>query len=78
MDLSARKHIDPKRIDRSILRQRSGVKIDPKAPHEERVRQLFQQIDPYCYLDGKTVVICRFADTEKSITDCFCDYLAGA
>jgi len=76
--MEAMKNIDPKKIDRTALRQRRDVKIDPKAPQAERVRQLFEQIDPYCYLDGKTVVICRFANTDVSITDCFRDYLAGA
>lgn len=78
MTLDTAKTIDPRNIDRSTLRQRSSVKINPKASREERIRQLFEQINPYCYLDGKTVVICRFAETETSITDCFCNYLAGA
>jgi len=59
------------------LLKRSGVKIDPKASQQEKVRQLFEQINPYCYLDGSTVVISRFAKTDVSITDCYCDYLGG-
>lgn len=46
MSFEALRSIDPKHIDRSALRQRNSVKIDPKAPREERVRQLFEQINP--------------------------------
>lgn len=78
MNEHAMRGIGPKNIDRGTLRRREDVRIDPHAPRAERVRQLFEQINPYCYLDGRTVVICRFAETDKSITDCLCDYLAGA
>ena len=77
MNLEAMRDIDPRNIDRGNLRQRSGVKIDPAASRQEKVRQLFEQINPYCYLDGSTVVISRFADTDVSITDCYCAYLGG-
>ena len=66
-----------KNIDRSKLKQLSSVKIDPKLSREKRIQSLFEQINPYCYLDGKTVVISRFADTGKTIEDCFCEYLSG-
>ena len=69
--------IDPKTIDRSRLVQRSSVKLDPKATQQERLSSLLRQIDPRCYLDGKTVVISRFADTSVSINDCVQAYLAG-
>lgn len=69
--------IDPKTIDRSRLVQRSSVKLDPKASQQERLVSLLKQIDPRCYLDGKTVVISRFADTSVSINDCVQAYLAG-
>ena len=69
--------IDPKSIDRSLLVQRSSVKLDPKATQQERLASLLRQIDPRCYLDGKTVVISRFADTPVSTNDCVQAYLAG-
>ena len=69
--------IDPKTIDRSRLAQRSSVKLDPKATQQERLDSLLRQIDPRCYLDGKTVVVSRFADTSVSINDCVQAYLAG-
>ena len=69
--------IDPKTIDRSRLVQRSSVKLDPKATQQERLASLLRQINPCCYLDGKTVVISRFADTSVSINDCVQAYLAG-
>ena len=64
-------------IDRSVLKQRSSVKITKDAPRQERMAELMRQIDPYCYLDGDVVVISRFADTDVSITDCCKAYLAG-
>ena len=57
MSVEAMKSIDPRTVDRSTLMQRSSVRLDPSAPREERLRDFIRQIiNPYCYLDGKTVV----------------------
>ncbi len=64
-------------IDRSRLKQRSSVKLNPNAPRQEKMAELMRQIDPYCYLDGDVVVVSRFADTDLSINDCCKAYLAG-
>lgn len=77
MNLETMRQVDAHGVDRSTLRQRSSVRINPDAPRQERVRELFSQINPYCYLDGKTVVINRFAETDVSIDDCYCAYLSG-
>lgn len=69
--------IDPRTIDRSRLAQRSAVKLDFNAPQKERLASLLHQIDPHCYLDGKTVVISRFANTSVSLNDCVQAYLSG-
>ena len=69
MNLEAMRDIDPRNIDRSSLRQRSGVKIDPKASQPEKVRQLFEQINPYCYLDGGVIVKLTFQEKAPSIEE---------
>ena len=54
------------------------VKIDPSLPREERIREYMRQIkNPYCYLEGKTVVKISFADTERTLEDCVRGYLSG-
>ena len=71
------KHIDISAIDRSKLAQRGDVHINPNATPQEKVAELMQQMNPYCYLDGGTVVITRFKDTDVSINDCYIAYLSG-
>ena len=74
----AMKSIDPRTVDPSTLMQRSSVRLDPSAPREERLRDFIQQIkNPYCYLDGKTVVKISFTNTATTIEDCLENYLRG-
>jgi len=78
MSIEAMKNINPKTVDRSRLVQRSSVRLDPSAPKEERLRDFIQQIkNPYCYLDGKTVVKISFASTDTTMEDCLEHYLRG-
>lgn len=77
MDNAKLKNINPAKIDRSQLVQRSDVKVDSRLPKEEKVKSVLNQMNPYCYLDGNTVVITRFKDTDVSIDDCYCAYLSG-
>ena len=78
MGVEAMKSIDPRTVDRSTLMQRSSVRLDPSAPREERLREFIQQIkNPYCYLDGKTVVKISFTNTATTIEDCLENYLRG-
>ena len=73
MGVEAKKSIDPR-----TLMQRSSVRLDPSAPREERLRDFIQQIkNPYCYLDGKTVVKISFTNTATTIEDCLENYLRG-
>lgn len=78
MSIECMKNINPKTVDRSRLVQRSSVRLDPSAPREERLRDFIQQIkNPYCYLDGKTVVKISFANTDTTMEDCLEHYLRG-
>ena len=72
------KEVDPRTVDRSTLVQRSAVKIDPNATREERLQDFIKQIkNPYCYMDGKTVVKISFANTDTTMEDCISHYLKG-
>ena len=78
IDFATLRAVDPRTVDRSTLVQRSSVRIDADAPREERIRQFVEQIkNPYCYLEGKTVVKISFAETDRTIEDCFVNYLSG-
>ena len=78
MGVEAMKSIDPRTVDRSTLMQRSSVRLDPSAPREERLHDFIRQIkNPYCYLDGKTVVKISFTNTATTIEDCLENYLRG-
>lgn len=78
MTLEEMKCVDPRTVDRSTLVDRYSVHIDPNAPREDRCRQFVEQIgNPYCYLDGKTVVKISFANTPRTIEDCIRSYLSG-
>lgn len=78
MSVEAMRNIDPRTVDRSTLMQRSSVRLDPSAPREERLRDFIRQIkNPYCYLDGKTVVKISFTNTATTIEDCLENYLRG-
>lgn len=76
----AMKDIDLRKVDRSTLRDRSTVRIDPEASTEERIRAWIEQLgNPYVYLDGGVVVKLRFADKGETIEDRINSlYLAGA
>lgn len=67
MGIETMKNVSPKTVDRSTLVQRSSVRLDPAAPREDRLREFIKQIrNPYCYLDGKTVVKISFAETDTT------------
>ena len=68
MGIEAMKTVDPKNVDRSALVQRSSVRLNPDAPREDRLRDFIRQIkNPYCYLDGKTVVKITFSNTDTTM-----------
>lgn len=78
MSIEGMKNVNPKTVDRSRLVQRSSVRLDPSAPREDRLRDFIRQIkNPYCYLDGKTVVKISFANTDTTMEDCLEHYLRG-
>lgn len=77
---NAMKDIDLRKVDRSALRDRSTVRIDPEAPTKERIRAWIEQLgNPYVYLDGGVIVKLSFADKGETIENRINSlYLAGA
>lgn len=72
------KRVDPRTVERTALVQRSSVRLDPNAAREDRLRDFVRQIkNPYCYLDGKTVVKISFSHTDTTMEDCLAHYLRG-
>lgn len=64
-------------IDYGCLRDIQSVKIDPSLPRRERIKSFLEQIgDPYCYLDGGTVVSVSYADTSVSLEDRLRSYVS--
>lgn len=76
--LQALKDVDLRTVNRNELVERSAVKIDPNASRENRLEDFIRQIkNPYCYMDGKTVVKISFANTDTTMEDCISHYLKG-
>lgn len=78
MNIQSMRDINPKTVDRSVLVERSTVKINPSGTREERLQDFIRQIkNPYCYLDGNTVVKISFSNTDTTMEDCLAHYLRG-
>jgi len=78
MTLDEMRAVDVRTVDRKTLVQRSSVKVNPKKSKQERIRDYISQIrNPYCYLEGDTVVKISFANTDRTIEDCIHAYLDG-
>lgn len=78
MTLEEMRSVDPRTVDRETLVDRGSVHVDKKASRQERCRQFVEQIgNPYCYLDGQTVVKISFANTRRTFADCVQSYLMG-
>ncbi len=76
MNFEIMKNLDIKKIDRSELVDIANVQIKNGASGSERFQDYVSQIkNPYFYKDGKIVVKLSFADTGRTIEDCFAQYL---
>lgn len=78
MTIEEMKNISVKTVDRKTLVDRKTVKLNEKASQPEKLKEYCRQIkNPYCYLDGKTVVKISFSSTETTLEDCIAQYLRG-
>ena len=80
MTLCEMKNVDPRKVDKSTLLDRSKVRINPDVPTEQRIREWIEQLgNPYIYLDGGFVVKLCFSEKGASIEDRINSlYLSGA
>ena len=68
MSVETMRSVNPKTVDR----------LEPAAAQDDRLRDFIRQIrNPYCYLDGKTVVKISFSKTDTTLEDCLEHYLRG-
>lgn len=64
------KNVDVRSVDRDSLRSINSVKIDSSMDKEMRMRSFIEQIDnPFCYLDGDTVVKISYAETDVTLEE---------
>ena len=76
MRAEAMRSVNPKTVDRSTLVQRNSIRLEPTAARDDRLLDFIRQIkNPYCYLDGKTVVKITFSKTDTTLEDCLEHYL---
>ena len=70
------KNVNLKTADRSKFVDRNSVRLNLNLSHQDRLRDYVRQIkNPYCYLDGKTVVKITFSETETTLEDCIAHYI---
>lgn len=75
MSVETMRSVNPKTVDRSTLVQRDSIRLEPAAAQDDRLRDFIRQIrNPYCYLDGKTVVKISFSKTDTTLEDCLEHY----
>ncbi len=75
-DLDALKNVDIRTVDKSALTDISSVKINPTDSPEKKMKNYIEQIkNPYCFLCNGYAVKVEFANTDRTIEDCFSDYI---
>ena len=78
MSVETMRSVNPKTVDRSTLVQRDRIRLEPTDAQNNRLLDFIRQIkNPYCYLDGKTVVKITFSKTDTTLEDCLENYLRG-
>jgi len=76
--LQEMKNIDVRSVDRETLTDINDIKINPNKPVEEKMADYINQIkNPYCFKCDDYVIKLEFAKTQRSIEDCFCEYISS-
>lgn len=76
MNINALKNTDIRTVDKSELADIENIKINPNDSPEQKMKAYVKQIkNPYCFLCGGYAVKLEFADTGKTIEDCFSGYI---
>ncbi len=75
-NLNTLKNVDIRTVDKATLTDISKVKINPNDSPEKKMKDYIDQIkNPYCFLCNGYAVKVEFADTSRTIEDCFSDYI---
>lgn len=75
-NLNTLKNVDIRTVDKSTLTDISSVKINPNDSPEKKMKDYIDQIkNPYCFLCNGYAVKVEFANTARTIEDCFSDYI---
>ena len=70
------KNIDIRTVDKSGLVDIKNVNINPYDPPEKKMRDYIKQIkNPYCFLCNGYAVKIEFADNNRTIEDCFTEFI---
>ena len=75
-NISTLKNVDIRTVDKATLADISNVKINPNDSPEKKMTEYINQIkNPYCFLCNGYAVKIEFANTGRTIEDCFSDYI---
>lgn len=74
--IEAMKNTDIRTVDKATLVDISKVCINPKDSPEKKMSDYINQVkNPYCFLCNGYAVKLEFSDTERTIEDCFLEYI---
>lgn len=75
-NISTLKNVDIRTVDKATLADISNVKINPNDSPGKKMTNYINQIkNPYCFLCNGYAVKIEFANTSRTIEDCFSDYI---
>ena len=75
-NLNSFKNVDIRTVDKSTLTDIRSIKINLNDSPEKKMKDYIDQIkNPYCFLCNGYAVKVEFADTDRTIEDCFSDYI---
>ena len=78
MTLEEMSKVDPGTVDRKTLVRRDKLEFRSEGGKFERMMEFIEKIgNPYCYLEGDTVVKISFSGGGRTIEDCVRAYLGG-
>ncbi len=76
MSVDDMKNIDIRTVDKNTLVDLKDISINPNAAPEEKTAEFVKQIkNPYCFLCSGYAVKLEFAQSNRTIEDCFSDYI---
>ena len=78
MTMEEMRDIDLRTVDRASLMPRPEIREQKDSAREKKMMDYLKDTgNPYCYLEGKTVVKLSFAETDRTAEDCMHEYFGG-